>query len=41
VGLKHFEGLLDQVAKVQTLSLAVVDLVSDVSIALLEQVHHW
>jgi len=41
VGLKHLEGLLDQVAKVQTLSLAVVDLVSDVGVALFEQIHHW
>jgi len=40
VGLKHLQGLLDQVAQIQTLSLAVVDLVADVGVALLEQVHH-
>ena len=40
VGLEHLEGLLDQVAQVQTLPLAVVDLVTDVGVALLEKVHH-
>jgi hypothetical protein len=40
VGLKHLEGLLDQVPQVQTLSLAVVNLVSDVCVALLEQIHY-
>lgn len=39
MGLEHLEGLLDQVAQVQTLPLAVVDLVTDVSVALLEKIH--
>lgn len=36
--LKHLQGLLDQVAKVGCLSLRVVNLVADVSVADLEQV---
>jgi len=39
VGLEHLEGLLNQVAQVQTLPLTVIDLVTDVSVALLEKVH--
>jgi len=38
VDLKHLQGLLDQVAKVGCLSLRVVNLVADVSVADLEQV---
>ncbi len=40
MGFEHLEGLLDQVAQVQTLPLAVVDLVTNVGVALLEKVHH-
>ena len=36
--LEHFEGSLDQVTKVHLLPLAVHDAVSDVLVALLEQV---
>lgn len=38
VDLKHLQGLLDQVTKVGCLSLRVVNLVADVSVADLEQV---
>jgi len=40
MGLEHLKGLLDQIAQVQTLPLAVVDLIADVGVALLEKVHH-
>jgi hypothetical protein len=39
VGLEELEGLLDEVAEVKSLALAVVDLVSEVGVALLEEVH--
>lgn len=37
---KVFEGLLDQVSQVLTLSLAIVDLVTHVLVLYLEQVQH-
>ena len=39
VGLEHFEGLLDEVTQVLALSLGVVDLVAEVHVRNLEQVH--
>jgi len=41
VGLEHLEGLLDQVTQDELLALRVLDLVSNVHIVLLEQVHDW
>ena len=41
VSLKEFEGLLDQVAEIESLALAVVNLVAEVGVVLLEEVHHW
>ena len=38
--LEHLKRLLDQVAENQALALRVLDLVAQVSVALLEQVHH-
>jgi len=38
VGLEHLEGLLDQVSEDERLSLAVLDLVADVAVVVLEQV---
>jgi len=32
---------LDQITQVESFSLAVVDIVTDVSVALLEEVHNW
>ena len=40
MGLEHFEGLLDEVTQVLALSLGVVDLVAEVHVRNLEQVHH-
>ena len=40
MGLKEFEGLLDEVAEVESLALAVVNLVAEVGVVLLEEVHH-
>jgi len=40
VNLEHFEGLLDEISEVGGLALAVVDLVSKVLVADLEQVEH-
>jgi hypothetical protein len=39
VGLEEFEGVLDEVTEVESLALAVVDLVTEVSVVLLEEVH--
>jgi hypothetical protein len=33
--------LLDQITQVESFTLAVDDLVTDVSVALLEEVHNW
>jgi len=40
VGLKHFKRVLNQVAHVKSLSLGVVNLVAEVGVALLEEIHH-
>ena len=40
VGLEHLEGLLDEIAQNEALALRVLDLVADVGVRLLEQVHH-
>jgi hypothetical protein len=40
VGLEEFKGLLDKVTEVEALSLAVVDPVAQVGVALLEEVHN-
>jgi hypothetical protein len=40
VGFEEFEGLLDKVTEVESLALAVVDLVTEVGVVLLEEVHH-
>ena len=40
MGLEEFESLLDKVAEVESLALAVVDLVTEVGVVLLEEVHH-
>lgn len=40
VSLKHLEGLLDKVTNVETLALRVVNLVTQVGVNLLEEVHH-
>lgn len=40
MGLEHLQGVLDQVAQVEALALRVVDLVSEVGVALFEQVHN-
>lgn len=40
MNLEHFEGLLDEISEVGGLALAVVDLVSKVLVADLEQVEH-
>ena len=39
VGLEHFESVLNQVAHVEAFTLGVVNLVAEVVVALLEQVH--
>ena len=41
VHFEQLEGLLDQVAQIVSLSLAVVNFVSQVRIFRLEQVHDW
>jgi len=41
VHLEELESLLDEVAEVASLSLGVVNLVSQVEVLGLEQVHHW
>ena len=41
VGLEKLESLLNKVSQILSLSLSVVDLVSQVLVACLEQVHHW
>ena len=41
VGFEDLESLLDQVSQVLALSLRVVNLVSQVLVACLIQVHHW
>ena len=38
MNLEHFEGLLDEVAQVSSLTLAVVDLITNVLVADLEEV---
>ncbi len=38
MNLEHFEGLLDEVTQVGSLALAVVDLITNVLVADLEQV---
>jgi hypothetical protein len=38
VDLEHFEGLLDEVAQVSSLTLAVVDLITNILVADLEEV---
>lgn len=38
---EEFESLLDEIAKVASLSLRVVDLVAQVEVLGLEKVHHW
>ena len=40
MGLKHLQCLLDQVAEDKRLSLRVLNSVSNVTVVLLEQVHH-
>lgn len=40
MGLKHLEGVLDQVTQDEAFALRVLNLVTKVSVALLEQVHH-
>lgn len=40
MNLEHLEGLLDQVTKVGSLSLGVVDLVAEVLVLDLEEVEH-
>ena len=39
VGFEHFESVLNQVTHVEALSLGVVDLVAQVGVTLLEQIH--
>ena len=41
VDLEHLEGRLDEFSKVLALSLAVVDLVTEVVVLGLHQVHDW
>ena len=40
MGFEEFEGLLDKVTEVESLALAVIDLVTEVGVVLLEEVHH-
>lgn len=39
--LKHLKGLLNEITQVGCLSLTVVNLVSQVLVLDLEQIHHW
>ena len=39
--LKHFKSLLDQVSKILSLPLAVVNFITKVVIANFEKVQHW
>jgi len=41
VGLEKLKSLLNKVSQILSLSLSVVDLVSQVLVTCLEQVHHW
>lgn len=40
MGLEHFEGLLDEVSKHESLTLGVLNLVAQVAVALLEEIHN-
>ena len=40
MGLKHLKGLLNQITQDEIFTLAVLNSVSNVNIALLEEVHH-
>ena len=40
MGLEELESLLDEVANVEAFALGVVDLVAEVGVVHLEQVHH-
>jgi hypothetical protein len=41
VHLEQLKGLLDEITQVEAFSLAVIDLVTDVGVLGLEQVHDW
>ena len=41
MSLEHFKSALNEVAHVEAFALGVVNLVSDVGVALFEEVHYW
>ena len=41
VSLEYLQGLLDKIAQNQTFSLRILDLVANVCVVLLKQVHYW
>jgi hypothetical protein len=41
MSLKHLKSALDKVSHVEAFALGVINLVTNVGIALLEKVHHW